>query len=122
MINKFLLGFKDFFSDKDDPNEPHYDPVHIGAMIVLVLFVNTVIFWLLWAFLVFGGGLQAKIVPALLVLFAKKTAADFGYIGYPYEMGIFEGWITNIVAFVLLIAALIAGWMVFNNKKQDKSQ
>jgi len=113
-MKNIFLDIKDFFSDKEDPNEPKYDPVHVGAMIVLVLFANTVLFWLLWALLVFGGGLQAKVVPALAVLFTKKTAADFGYMGYPYEMGVFEGWITNVVAFLLLIATLIAGWKVFN--------
>ena len=64
-MNKFITDIADFFSDKEDLDEPRYDPVHIGAMIVLVLFVNTVIFWLLWSLLVFGGGLQAKVIPFL---------------------------------------------------------
>jgi len=120
-MKKFLLGIKDFFSDIEDPNEPQYDPVHVGAMIVFVLFANTILFWLLWSLLVFGGGLQAKIIPALKLVFTSKTAADFGYIGYPFEMGVFEGWITNVVAFILFVAALVAGWKVYCNK-QDKSQ
>ena len=121
-MNKLFLEIKDFFSDVEDPNEPKYDPVHVGAMIVIVLFANTLLFWLLWALLVFGGGLQAKIVPAISIIFTKKTALDFGYVGYPYEMGVFEGWITNVVAFILLITAIVAGWAVFNSNKQDKSQ
>lgn len=115
-MKKFILDIKDFFSDKEDPNEPRYDPVHIGAMIVLILFVNTVLFWLLWSVLVFGGGLQAKVIPVLQVIFTSKTAASFGYVGYPFEMGVFEGWITNIIAFVLLIAAIVSAWMILNKK------
>ena len=115
-MKNIFIEIKEFFSDKEDPSELHYDPVHVGAMILFVLFVNTVLFWLLWALLVFGGGLQSKIIPALQVLLTKKTAADFGYVGYPYEMGVFEGWITNVIAFVMLIAAIIAGWKVFNNR------
>jgi len=115
-MKNILIEIKDFFSDKEDPAEPRYDPVHVGAMIVFVLLANSVLFWLLWALLVFGGGLQAKIVPLLLLIFTKKTAADFGYVGYPFEMGVFEGWITNVIAFILLIAAIITGWKIFNNK------
>ena len=71
-MNKFFKDLVDFFSDKEDPNEPHYDPIHIGAMIVLVLFALTVLFWLFWSLLVFGGGIQAKILPFLSVLFTSK--------------------------------------------------
>ncbi len=119
MKNLFQL-IKDFFSDVEDRDEPRYDPVHIGAMILFVLFANTVLFWLLWALLVFGGGIQAKIVPALQLIFTKKTAHDFGYIGYPFAMGVFEGWITNVTALILLIAAIIAGWKVYNKGVRAK--
>jgi len=120
-VKKFILDIKDFFSDTEDPNEPRYDPVHIGAMIVLVLFANTVLFWLLWSLLVFGGGLQAKVIPLLQVIFTSKTAASFGYIAYPFEMGVFEGWITNVTAFVLFVAAIASAWWVFNSKKEIKN-
>ena len=116
-MKNIFLEIKNFFSDIEDPAEPRYDPVHIGAMIVFVLFANTILFWLLWALLVFGGGLQAKIVPVIQIIFTNKTAHDFGYIGYPYAMGVFEGWITNVVAFIMLIAALIAGHAVFINNR-----
>jgi hypothetical protein len=115
-MNKFITNISDFFSDKEDPNEPGYDPVHIGTMIVLVLFANTLLFWLLWSVLVFGGGLQAKIAPALQLIFTSRTAADFGYVGYPFEMGVFEGWITNVTALVLLAGAIVTAWIIFNKK------
>jgi hypothetical protein len=116
-MKKIFLDIKDFFSDNEDPIEPRYDPVHMGAMIVLVLFINTLLFWLLWSILVFGGGLQAKVIPALQLIFTSKTAADFGYVAYPFEMGVFEGWITNVIAFILFIAAIVSAWYVFNNDK-----
>ena len=117
-MKKVIANIADFFSDKEDPNEPGYDPVHIGAMIVLVLFANTLLFWLLWSVLVFGGGLQAKVVPVLQLVFTSKTAADFGYVGYPYEMGIFEGWITNVTALFLLLGAIVTAWYVFNTNSK----
>ncbi|MGA2090069.1 MAG: hypothetical protein ABSH12_01230 [Endomicrobiales bacterium] len=95
-----------FLSDEEDPQEPVFDPVHVGTMIVIVLFGMTVLFWLLWALLVFGGGIQAKIFPALQMLFTSKTPGDFGYIGSPYAMGIFEGWQTNVVALILMLLVM----------------
>lgn len=119
-MNRLFKDISEFFSDIEDPSAPKYDPVHIGAMLVIVLFANTVLFWLLWSLLVFGGGLQSKIAPLLSVLFTSKTAADFGYIAYPYAMGVFEGWITNLTAFVIFLGALAALWRVFNNGNDEK--
>jgi hypothetical protein len=113
-IKKYLETFLKMFDDAESPDEPKYDPVHVGGMIVLVLLAITVIFWLLWALLVFGGGLQSKIWPLILVIFTSKTAADFGYVGYPYQMGVFEGWPTNLIA-LLLVGAVASGiWYAWN--------
>lgn len=113
MIKKILNWIEEIFNDKENPEEPGYDPAHIGIMVVAVLFGITVLFWLLWSLFVFGGGLQAKIIPFIKILFTSKTAADFGYIGYPYEMGIFDGWPTNVVAFIFTILIVCTIWYVF---------
>jgi hypothetical protein len=120
LVLKIGKGLLEFFSDEENSEEAGYDPVHVGAMIVTVFFALTVLFWLLWSLLVFGGGLQAKIVPFLSVLFTAKTFGDFGYVGYPYEMGIFEGWVTNVVALVLFIGAVIAVWYMFKTARDNK--
>ena len=99
-----------FFSDEEDPNEPAYDPVHFAAMIVIVIFSIGVLFWLLWTLLVFEGGFFGKIWPALQVLFRHKTLKDFGWVGYPYELGVFEGFIANSIAFVLTVALIAGIW------------
>ena len=101
-----------------NPGEPVYDPVHIGMMIVFVLFALTLLFWLLWSLLVFGGGIQAKVLPFLQIIFTSKTAADFGYVGYPYEMGVFKGWPTNLVAFIFTFLLIVAIWHIF--KRSEK--
>ncbi len=106
----------DFFSDEEDPNEPIYDPVHFGAMIVIVIFSLGVVFWLLWTLLVFEGGLFRKIVPAFMVLTRQKTLNDYGWIGYPYELGIFEGFIANLTALILTVALTVAVWFVLENQ------
>jgi len=102
MIKKIWLKFLDIFSDKEDQNEPVYDPVHIASMIVLTLFGISILFWLFWSLLVYKGGLLTKVIPFLSVIFTSKTLVSYGYVGYPYEMGIFDGWITNVVAFLFL--------------------
>src|SRR3989339_1874086 len=110
-MKKTVAWISDFFADHDDPQEPHYDPAHLGATVVVTIFAIAVLFWLLWALLVFGGGIQAKLAPALQVLTHAKTPADFGYVGYPYAMGVFEGWPTNVAALLITIALIVALWL-----------
>ncbi|MFA5780089.1 MAG: hypothetical protein WC947_08115 [Elusimicrobiota bacterium] len=102
IIKSVWLWIQDIFSDEEDPNEPICDPAHIASMIVLTLFGISILFWLFWSLLVYKGGLVGKIIPFLSVIFTSKTLADFGYEGYPYEMGIFDGWITNVAALLFL--------------------
>ena len=127
-MKKILKNFFDFFSDIENPDEPGYDPVHLVSMIVVVLLALTLLFWLLWALLVFGGGIQSKIFPLMQVIFTSKNVSDFGYIGYPYEMGVFDGWVTNLVALVFLILLLFGIWYIFNRtnvhgeKRENESE
>jgi len=97
---------EDLFSDNVDPNEPVYDPVHIGGVVVTTLFAFAVLYWLLWSLLVYQGGLFQKMMPLLSVVFTAKTLQDYGYIGYPYELGIFQGWYVNVSALLLLMMVL----------------
>ena len=109
-----------FFSDEEDPNEPIYDPMHFAAMIVIVIFAIGVLFWLLWTLLVFEGGFFRKIIPALHVLFTGKTLKDFGWVGYPYELGVFEGFIANTISFLLTLALIIGLWWLVNSPVKNK--
>ncbi len=106
----------DLVEGEDDPDEVVYDPVHIGAVIVGSLCAMGVLFWLLWSLLVCEGGLFTKVVPFFEVLFTSKTLKDFGYEGYPYQLGVFEGWIVNVVALLLSLALLYGLWWVFRPK------
>ena len=117
LMKKIIGQIFNFFDDKVEPGVPQYDPVHFGGMIVLTIFGISLTFWLLWALLVFGGGLQAKIAPVLSIVFAKKTAADFGYIGYPYARGVFEGWVTNFSALIIFILAVFGIWLMFEKAR-----
>ncbi|MFH1259491.1 MAG: hypothetical protein ABII74_06755 [Elusimicrobiota bacterium] len=122
--NVFLRAW-DLVADifEDEPaDEPGYDPAHIGAMIVIVLFALAILFWLLWSLMVFEGGLFPKIIPFLKVVFTAKTLQDYGFEGYPYELGIFEGWIVNLAALIFL-SLIITGIVVIFRKgpKSDEA-
>lgn len=111
----------DFFSDQDvDPDEPAYDPVHVATMIILVIVGIALLFWLLWALMVCEGGLFSKIIPFFKVVFTRKTLADFGYEGYPYELGIFEGWIVNCGALIFTIGLFCGIRTIFNKLDGNK--
>lgn len=95
---------------EDDPTENPivYDPVHVSAVIVFCMAAVGVLFWVLWGLMVFEGGLFIKIVPFFQVLFTSKTLSDYGYEGYPYALGVFEGWIINVTALVVALMLLAA--------------
>ncbi len=123
MIRKIWDELMAFFSDEVDAGEPVYDPVHIAAMIVVVIFSFGVLFWLLWTLLVYEGGLFSKIIPAARVLFTSKTLQDFGWVGYPYEMGIFAGFAANCTALLLTVALITMIWNIFRKTKHlDKGE
>jgi hypothetical protein len=115
-LKKLWDGFVDLVEGEDRPDEVIYDPVHIGGVIVGSLCAMGVLFWLLWSLLVCEGGIFVKIVPLFQVLFTSKTLKDFGYEGYPFQLGIFEGWIVNVWALVLSIALIAGIWWVFRKK------
>lgn len=106
-ISVAWASFLDLFED-DDPEEPFYDPVHLGAVFVVFLVGVGCLYWLLWTLLVFEGGLFLKLGAAAQVLFTDKTAKDFGYEGSPYAMGVFEGWFGNLAALALCLVVLAA--------------
>lgn len=117
MLKKIWEEILYFFSDEENPDEPIYDPLHFAAMIVIVIFAIGILFWLLWTLLVFGGGIFRKIVPAFQVLFTDKTLKDFGWVGYPYELGIFEGFVGNVTALILTAGLIVGIWWIFQDPK-----
>jgi hypothetical protein len=103
----------DVTEGEDGPDEVVYDPLHVAGVVIGCLCAFGVLFWLLWSLLVCEGGFFGKVVPFLQVLLTSKTLKDFGYEGYPYQLGLFEGWIVNLVAFVLTVALVAGVWRVF---------
>ena len=55
------------FEDKDDPSEPHYDPVHLATVLVATQVVIGALYWLLWTVFVYEGGVTARLRPAHVV-------------------------------------------------------
>lgn len=96
-------------SDAEDPNEPFYDPVHLGAVTLGCMVAVGGLYWLLWTLLVYEGGIFVKLRAAAALLFTSRTLQDLGYVSAPYAMGPFAGWLGNLAALLLsllLVAAL----------------
>lgn len=110
---KQLKDLVDRLDAADDPMEPHYDPVHLGAMCMLILVAIGLLFWLLWTLLVYEGGLFSKLVPTISVLIGRHTLKDYGYLGDPYAMGVFEGWQGNLAALILTVYVVVALHQVY---------
>ncbi|MBI5200846.1 MAG: hypothetical protein HY925_04585 [Elusimicrobia bacterium] len=94
----------DLFAE-DDPKEPGYDPVHLGATVVITLAALGCVYWLLWTLLVFEGGIFLK-ARALLKLAGGASLKDLGWEG-SYAQGELEGWFGNVAA--LAFSVVIAG-------------
>jgi len=97
-----------FFTEEDDPNEPVYDPTHLGGAVIIILTALGCLYWLLWTLLVYEGGIFLKIKALGRLLFTSATLKDLGYEGFPYALGAFEGWIGNLSALVLCVAVAAA--------------
>lgn len=108
-----LLDALGAFFDDDEPEEPAYDPVHLGGAALIAMTAIGALYWLLWTLLVFEGGLQGKLV-ALARLAGGATLKDLGWVGYPYEMGAFQGALGNIVALGLSIGLIVAAKRLYD--------
>ena len=98
----------DLFSDEEEIDQPFYDPVHLGGILVLCMVGVGALYWLLWTLLVFEGGIFGKVSAAARVLFTSTTLKDLGYLGSPYAMGAFEGWVGNLIALLLCGVSIAA--------------
>lgn len=122
MIRRTGKTVLDLWEDDNAPESVVYDPAHVAAVVVGCLFAMGIIFWDLWALLVFEGGLLTKGVPFFQVIFTSKTLKDFGYEGSPYALGIFEGWIVNVAALLVALGLLVSLRWIFidrNHRGRD---
>lgn len=118
MIRRTWKAVLDLWEDDDTADRIVFDPVHVAAVVLGCIFAMGVIFWDLWALLVFEGGLFTKVVPFFQVLLTNKTLNDSGYEGSPYALGIFEGWIVNLTALIIgLCLVCCVGWVLRRGAK-----
>jgi hypothetical protein len=71
----------ELFEAKDDPAEPHYDPVHLAVVLVAAQVVVGALYWLLWTLFVYEGGIALK--PGLANFTA--LAVCFFIVGLLYK-------------------------------------
>lgn len=100
------------FDDREDPDEPRYDPVHLATVLVACQVVAGALFWLLWTLLVYEGGLPRKVV-ALVTRVVDPAAdthmlRDAGPFGGPGHTTVFEGLFANLAALALTIGLVAA--------------
>jgi len=100
------------FDDREDPSEPHYDPVHLATVMIACQVVAGALFWLLWTLLVYEGGLPRKVV-ALVTRVVDPAAEthmlrDAGAFGGPGHATVFEGLSANLAALALTIGLVAA--------------
>lgn len=112
-LRQAIRGLADLFSDEEDPQEPFYDPIHLGAVCIACLTAIGALYWLLWTLLAYEGGIVPKLRAGMAVLFTSKTLKDFGYEASPYAMGVFEGWVGNVAALVLCVLVLTALYRLY---------
>ncbi len=105
-LERALRFFNELFGD-DDPEEAAYDPVHLGAAVIVTLAVIGCLYWLLWTLLVYEGGIFLKLHALFQLLLTPKTLKELGYEG-SHAMGAFEGVFGNLTALLLCIGALAA--------------
>lgn len=119
-LKKAARALLDFLEAEDDPQEPVYDPVQLGAALVVTLAVAGALYWLLWTLLVYENGLFVKLSALLTVLLTDKTPADYGWKG-PHDRGVFEGFTANALA--LLITGAVTACLhklYFKKASRDK--
>jgi len=119
-IKKLLVFVEDLLAGEGDPQDVIYDPTHVAGLVVSCVVAMGLIYWLLWSFMVCEGGIFIKAGALGQVLLTSKTLADFGYEGYPYQMGLFEGWIVNVVGFTLFVVVVVSLWWVFQTTDPKK--
>ena len=56
--------------------EPGFDPVHVGGMILLTVLGITVLFWDLWTMLVYQGSLWVRAAAAGFLIFLLALIAS----------------------------------------------
>ena len=103
-LAKVWQSVLDLFGE-ENPNEPGYDPVHLGGSVIVTITALGCLYWLLWTLLVYEGGIFLKFWAVGRLLFTKATLADLGYEG-SYAQGDFEGWFGNCAALVLSVVVL----------------
>ena len=114
--------FLDLFSDEEDFEEPFFDPVHLAATIIVCIAGIGCLYWLLWTFLVYEGGLFLKFSALIEILLTDKTWKDFGYESAPYAMGTFQGWIGNSIALLLFLGLICAFYYLYKDAAKKRSK
>lgn len=99
---ELLLGL----FEEDDPRESGYDPVQLGASVVVTLAALGGVYWLLWTLLVYEGGIFVKLGALGRLLLTSATLKDLGYEG-SYAQGAFEGWFGNVAALAIAVLVVV---------------
>ena len=110
-MRKILKLLEDLFGEDENKKADStavIDEFYFAATVIIDIVILAVLFWLLWSILVYGGGIFPKIKALFEIIFYKKSFKDFGWNFYPYDIGVFTGFVTNIIGIVLLCFFIIS--------------
>ena len=74
-MNSIWKRWVALFEDKDDPAEPHYDPIHLAVVLVACQVVIGALYWLLWTLFVYEDGIAARLRLANVVALGVSSLA-----------------------------------------------
>jgi hypothetical protein len=119
-LRRGWTAFLDILNSDKSPDDVVYDPVHVAGTVMVCLAGLGAIYWVLWSFLVFEGGVFPKAGALLNVLLTAKTFRDFGFEGHPDRLGAFEGWIVNVAGLLIFLGVGLAAQRLFRQPPPKK--
>jgi cytosine/adenosine deaminase-related metal-dependent hydrolase len=85
---KRLSALAEAFDAEDDPRESHFDPVHLGAVLVVSLVAIGALYWLLWTLLVYEG--VGPFAEALRARGIEVVAQKCSPVAYLVKLGVIK--------------------------------
>jgi heme/copper-type cytochrome/quinol oxidase subunit 2 len=102
-LKKIWKRWQELFDERQDLEAPHFDPLHLAAVLIVTQVVIGLLFWLLWTLLVYEGGLPRQVAKIM----SGRTPG--------------EGWLAHSIALITVLL-IIAGLHSVEKKSARSSR